>query len=192
MVRGYKPTPLSRPLDELLEHPEQFRVDAIPHELVGRTAPDFERMDWKGRQVRLSDLEKKGPVVLIFYLGYWCDHCVAQLFDIEEEIDKFRELGACVVAVSPDSPDDTLARFRQFGPFHFDVLSDPDNRTSRQYGCFEPERSNREAKQFHGTFVIDQSGKIVWADIADQPFRSVRTLLYEVARIQGRLTDVSR
>lgn len=38
---------------------------------VGETAPDFTLEDQRGRKVALSDARAKGPVVLVFYRGYW-------------------------------------------------------------------------------------------------------------------------
>ncbi len=38
---------------------------------VGETAPDFTLEDQRGRKVTLSEARAKGPVVLVFYRGYW-------------------------------------------------------------------------------------------------------------------------
>lgn len=186
MLRKYKPAPLTEPLQSLLANPNEFYVPTMDHELIGNPAPDFALRDWRGHSVRLSDALRKGPVVLIFYYGYWCDHCVVQLFDLNEEIDKFEEVGATLMAISADPPEETARKFEQYGPFRFTVLSDPGNKVAEQYDCFDPASNDREARQFHGTFVVDSTGVIRWADISETPFRSIRTLLYEVARIQGR------
>jgi peroxiredoxin len=108
-----------------------------------------------------------------------------QLFDLNEEFSKFEELGATLIAISADTPEVTAEKFDQYGPFSFTVLSDPDNKVAAQYDCFDPATGGREAKQFHGSFVLDSTGVIRWADISDKPFRSTRTLLYEVAKLRG-------
>ena len=38
---------------------------------VGETAPDFTLEDQRGRRVTLSEASAKGPVVVVFYRGYW-------------------------------------------------------------------------------------------------------------------------
>jgi len=38
---------------------------------VGERAPDFALPSTRGGTVRLSDLLKKGPVVLAYYRGHW-------------------------------------------------------------------------------------------------------------------------
>lgn len=185
MLREYKPAPLSKSMQQLLSNPDEFHVPSIEHPLIGKAAPSFELGDWRGQKVRLEDELAKGPVVLVFYYGYWCDHCVVQLFDLNEEFAKFEELGATLIAISADSAEVTADKFEQYGPFAFTVLSDPDSQVAKQYDCFDPASDGHEAKQFHGSFVLDPTGIIRWADISDKPFRSTRTLLYEVAKLQG-------
>ena len=38
---------------------------------VGDIAPDFTLADQHGNKVTLSDARRTGPVVLVFYRGYW-------------------------------------------------------------------------------------------------------------------------
>src|SRR5271155_3517801 len=61
-------------LHEVLNHP-----DLIPthnHSLLGRPAPDFELADLEGKVWSLKKSFGCAPVVLIFYYGFHCDHCV--------------------------------------------------------------------------------------------------------------------
>jgi cytochrome oxidase Cu insertion factor (SCO1/SenC/PrrC family) len=44
-------------------------VDRAPKE--GQTAPTFELEDNNGRQVNLSSLLERGPLVLTFFRGHW-------------------------------------------------------------------------------------------------------------------------
>jgi len=38
---------------------------------IGETAPDFTLEDQSGNKVTLSSARNSGPVVLVFYRGYW-------------------------------------------------------------------------------------------------------------------------
>ncbi len=38
---------------------------------VGDKAPDFSLPNGDGKEVKLSDLTARSPVVLVFYRGYW-------------------------------------------------------------------------------------------------------------------------
>lgn len=187
LLQTYKPGQLEGDLSGILAEPARYYVPSIDHPLIGAPAPRFRLRDWQGRQVELDELIARGPVALVFYYGFWCDHCVVQLYDLSEEVERFRALGATVVAISADPPAETADKFAQFGKFAFDVLSDPEHRVTQQYDCYDPPEAGREEKLFHGTFVIDREGIVRWGDIADQPFRSSRTLLYELARLQGVL-----
>src|SRR5262249_20891862 len=110
LVRQEKEHPLSEPLHQILSDPHFVPQSHQPHPLLGQLATDFTLVDDQLRKVSLSELRGKEPVVLIFYYGYYCPHCVAQLFGMEEDLARFKELDARVVAVSADSPDVTAQR----------------------------------------------------------------------------------
>jgi len=186
-LRQRNVTKLSGDLADLLARPERFLVKTQAHPLLGKAAPNFQARDHTGKPWKLSDHLADGPVVLIFYFGYHCDHCVGQLFAVHEDIQLFRELGAQVVAVSADAPADTQARFRQYGAFAFPVLSDPGYPVARAYGMLEPPKDKQVMVLLHGTFVIDRDGMVRWCQFGDEPFTGNRTLLYEVARGEGLL-----
>lgn len=175
--------PLSGPLEALLDDPGYQAVPTQTHPLLNRPAPDFTLADTDGKAWTLSEARRSGPVVLVFYYGYHCDHCVSQLFGLDKDLEKFREFGATVVAVSGDKPEITRERFRKFGAFHFPVLSDDDNQMATRYGTFvPPPKPGEEGELLHGTFVIDEKGNIIWANRGDAPFTENRTLLVTLNR----------
>ena len=99
------------------------------HPLVGKPAPDFAGTDVDGKPWELKEALKKGPVVVVFYLGYYCNHCVSQLFDANEDYKYFRELGAEVVAVDMNFPfrprieTATLPGHCQHLPLFYDLVT---------------------------------------------------------------------
>jgi hypothetical protein len=95
--RGYRP--LSQPLQRLLSDPEYKPVPTQVHPLLGEQAPDFTLEEVNGPPWHLAEQRGKGPLVLVFYYGYHCDHCVSQLFGLNRDLEKFSELGASVAAV---------------------------------------------------------------------------------------------
>jgi peroxiredoxin len=179
--------PLSGPLGQLLAEAKDRRVPTQTHPLLGKPAPDFELLNHRREPWRLQDRTGQGPVVLVFYYGYYCNHCVGQLFALHDDIAKFHELGAEVVAVSADAPELTQKRFRQYGPFAFPVLSDPDNKVAQKYDVYRPPAVGQQETLLHGTFVIGRDGRVHWAQYGDVPFTGNQTLLYELARLEGRL-----
>jgi peroxiredoxin len=139
--RGVRP--LSESLMQILTQTAGSPTPTQPHPLLGKTAPDFELADPNGRRHTLGSFLKRGPVVLVFYYGYFCDHCVSQLFALDQDLGYVHEMGAEVVALSPDPPAKTRQRFRQFGAFHFPVLADEKNAVAECYGVFRPARDGQ-------------------------------------------------
>ena len=70
---------------------------------LGEKLPRFVLPDQNGKLVALDALLERGPVVVAFLRGHWCPYCrvtAAALADIAETA---RELGASVVAITPES-----------------------------------------------------------------------------------------
>jgi thioredoxin-dependent peroxiredoxin len=181
--------PLKADLDALLAKGTTESVPALPHPLLDEQAPDFQLADHNGRIHRLPDHLANGPVVLVFYYGYYCNHCVAQLFALQDDLAKFRELGAEILAVSPDLPEETAEKFGKYGKFTFPVLSDAGNKTAAAYSVFQEKSAAKPQMQLHGTFVIDKEGIVRWCHYDSAPFTNNEALLVEVARVVGRLRD---
>lgn len=191
-LRGRKGAPLSQPLAQIVGDKEAYFVETQEHPLLNRPAPDFTLRDAMGRPVRLERLLERGPVILVFYYGYWCDHCVAQLFALEEDSARFGELDATLVAISSDTMEETREKFDRYGGFSYPVLSDPHHQVALQYGARRPAQGDKPAEDFHGTFVIDRQGLVRWVNLGDQPFIHNRTLLHELCRIEGRLPALEK
>jgi peroxiredoxin len=153
-------------------------VPSEPHSLLGKPSPDFTLSDDRGERVRLADELRDGPVILVFYYGYWCKHCVAQLFALHQDIANFQELGARIIAISADPPEQTAERFAQYGRFNFSVLSDPDHRVAEQFGVW----GDAPTEQLHGIFLIDTNGQVRWCQTGQQPFMDNKNLFFLLAR----------
>ena len=149
---------------------------------VGDVAPDFTLQDAKGSPVTLSEELEKGPVVLTWYRGGWCPYCNVQLAAYQQILPQIEELGARLIAVSPELPDKALATAEK-GQLKFTVVSDLNLKVAAEYGLvFEltPEVAELYAaffsmKEYNGaeastnelplaaTYVIAPDGKIVYA-----------------------------
>jgi peroxiredoxin Q/BCP len=67
---------------------------------IGDKAPDFDLPGTGGRNYSLADFRGQ-PVVLVFYPGDNTPVCTRQLNEYTSDIDKFAEVGAQVLALSP-------------------------------------------------------------------------------------------
>lgn len=70
---------------------------------LGEQAPAFELPDYQGQSHSLQQLLEKGPVVLTFYRGAWCPYCNLQLAAYNSRLGEIRDLGAELVAITPES-----------------------------------------------------------------------------------------
>lgn len=176
--------PLSSSLTDIISDQTSAPEESQPHVLRGKAAPDFSLCDNHSSTVRLADLTASGPVVAIFYSGFHCEHCVTQLYSIQQDLSYFRELGVSVVALSRQSFEQTEAGSAEHGRLDFPLLSDPENLISSQYGCSSGNGNEGADPHEHGTFLIDQHGQIAWASTGETPFMDNRSLLIHLARLQ--------
>ncbi|MEL6251830.1 MAG: peroxiredoxin-like family protein [Bacteroidota bacterium] len=100
---------------------------------VGDKAPDFSLTNATGKEVRLSDYLKKGPVILTWYRGGWCPYCNITLRQLQLELPNFRAKGANLIALTPELPDKSLSTQEKHA-LDFEVLSDVGNTVARAYG----------------------------------------------------------
>ena len=121
--------------EEGITDPEHAPPIETEHESaiqIGSKAPDFELPNADGDMRRLSDILDRGPVVLSFYRGGWCPYCNDQLYAYQQILPEFQDLGAELVAISPETPQsaqDTAVKQE----LEYEVLSDEGNVVTRQY-----------------------------------------------------------
>lgn len=125
-----KPLAAHQTLFRVIE--EQMKSGLLTGLPVGAKAKDFALTDALGHQVSLYEELSKGPVVLTFYRGGWCPFCNVQLRAYEKILPQIRELGAQLIAISPQSPDHTLTQ-QEKEQLSFHVLSDTHGMTAARY-----------------------------------------------------------
>lgn len=108
------------------------RDDVVPGLPVGAPAPDFTLPDAHGGRFTLHDRLRTGPVVLCFYRGDWCPICNVQLRALQRILPAMAELGASLVAVSPQAPERSLLLSEEL-ELDFDVLSDLEQEAAAAY-----------------------------------------------------------
>src|SRR5271156_813812 len=116
--------------DGIAEVAKSGVVKAAPK--IGDRVELFELPDASGKTVKLADLLAKGPVVLTWYRGGWCPYCNISLHGLVEVEPTIRELGATLVAITPETPDYT-AKTIKADALTFEVLSDRGNKVAHEY-----------------------------------------------------------
>ena len=148
-----------------------------------RQATGFELARGMGGKAKLSDYSGK-PVLVVFFLGFGCAHCVAQLADLDPKVSSFRDAGIEVVTIGTDDLNQVRAA-RQAADengvdqLHFDVLCDPKGEVFKQWGVWD--EFSDEA--LHGSFLVDALGRILWQDVSVRPFEESDWLLAESQRL---------
>ena len=99
---------------------------------AGDKVPDFHLPEARGGFVCLNDLLAKGPVVLSFYRGGWCPYCNLELRALQKMLSEMTELGAELVAISPQTPDESLSTAEK-NELAFPVLSDIGSATAKAF-----------------------------------------------------------
>ncbi|MDJ1180927.1 peroxiredoxin-like family protein [Roseofilum sp. BLCC_M91] len=99
----------------------------------GDMAPDFSLPNTMGKTITLSELLQSGPVVLSFYRGQWCTFCNLELQALERISPTLRDLGATLVAISPQTFENSSHTVDKH-ELTFDVLSDRHNSIAQSYG----------------------------------------------------------
>ncbi|HEX2580659.1 MAG TPA: peroxiredoxin-like family protein [Dongiaceae bacterium] len=99
----------------------------------GDQAKDAVLSDIEGRPVRLSDLWKNQPVVLVFYRGGWCPFCNLELQAYQRAVPEFQKAGVAIAAISPERAEHGRAT-RDKHTLSFPLLTDTDNQAARLYG----------------------------------------------------------
>jgi peroxiredoxin len=99
----------------------------------GGVAPDFTLPDARGHLVALKTLLDHGPVVISFYRGGWCPYCNLELRGLQRVLPQIVQMGASLVAISPQLPDHSLST-QEKNQLTFPVLSDVGNIVAKRFG----------------------------------------------------------
>ncbi|HKQ40046.1 MAG TPA: peroxiredoxin family protein [Verrucomicrobiae bacterium] len=184
------------PLAKQLKLPDDWRAPYQPATDVGirpsldslgpfrwhpSPAPDFSLTGLDGKTISLKSYHGR-PVVVLFYLGYGCRHCLEQLNAFGPKTERFRDAGISILAVSTDSISALQKTFDQSTSeegFPFPIVSDEKKEIFRKYRAYD----DFEDMPLHGTFLVDGKGLVRWQDISFDPFVDVDFLLKESQRL---------
>ena len=142
---------------------------------VGDQAPDFTLPGTGDREYRLADYRGRS-IVLVFYPGDDTPVCTKQLNTYNDDIGAFRNLGAEVLAISPQGLESHEYFSSKYG-FDFPLLADTEKTVAASYGTLGPLGFPRRS-----VFVIDADGVVRYAHraIAGLTFRPTAELIRAV------------
>ena len=149
--------------------------------MVGTKAPLFTAIDAENNQFVLGEEIKKGPVVIIFYRGFWCPVCNKHLASMQDSLKLIEATGARVIAVSPEKPE-YLDKMAEKTKAEFTLLYDEDYKIADAYDVtFAPSGMQiftynvalgAKLKKTHSddsqrlpipaTYIVNEDGLIIW------------------------------
>jgi peroxiredoxin len=173
----------AEPVAETPAPERQYRVELLagvgPVNWEPFAAPRLECLDASGAPVRLEDLRGKN-VLLVFYLGEECVHCVEQLIAIDKKAADWSAANTVVLAVS-SAPPEKNQRAQKIGDLSIRLLSDKDHANARRFTSYD----DFEDMELHSTILIDAQGRVRWKRTGGDPFADVDFLLKEIQRVNA-------
>ena len=148
---------------------------------VGTQAPMFQAIDADSNNFSLIETLNKGPVVIIFYRGFWCPVCNKHLGSLQDSLKLIEDLGARVIAISPEKPE-YLDKMAEKTNATFTLLYDEGYKIADAYDVtFKPtgmqlftyntllggnlKKTHSDESQrlpIPATYIVNQEGKIIW------------------------------
>lgn len=148
---------------------------------VGVKAPSFSALDANNKTFILAEELKKGPVVMIFYRGFWCPVCNKHLSTLQDSLKQIQATGAQIIAISPEKPE-YLDKMAEKTGAEFTLLYDEGYKIANAYDVtFKPSAMQLftyntvlggKLKDSHSddsqrlpipaTYIINQEGIIIW------------------------------
>ena len=148
---------------------------------VGDKVDDFSGTDQDGNNIQLSELLKKGKVIVIFYRGQWCPICMPHLRKLQNGLMMVKERKASVVIITPEKQENiqkTILKTSITLPIiydenykimeQFDVAFVPSNGLKFIYNTVlradlkNAHSDDSETLPVPATFIIDTDGVIKW------------------------------
>ena len=100
---------------------------------VGEALPTFTLPNQDGVPFNLERILVDGPLVVSIFRGAWCPYCMLELEALEKEAQGFRDAGATLLIISPQSQA-ASAKMKADKGFSFDILSDLGNLYTQRLG----------------------------------------------------------
>ena len=149
-----------------------------PNKWEPYAAPALDVKDSAGKRVTLDQYKGKN-VILVFYLGAECAHCMKQLHDIGAKKDEWEKLDTVVLAVSSAAPSTNADKLKAYGNLPVRILSDDNHANAHRFHSYD----DFEEMELHSTILIDKLGRVYWARNGGEPFSDMAFLTKQVERM---------
>ncbi|NPD44115.1 MULTISPECIES: peroxiredoxin-like family protein [unclassified Lentimicrobium] len=148
---------------------------------IGEMAPNFSALNANNETIILKEALQYGPVVLVFYRGFWCPVCNTHLATLQDSLQMIEATEASIIAISPEKPE-YLEKMSEKSGAQFTLLYDENYRIATAFDVnYKPKSSQlmtynialgAKIKKSHSsdaqnlpipaTFIINKDGEIIW------------------------------
>jgi peroxiredoxin len=146
---------------------------------VGQKAPDFSLKTNKMQDFKLSDLQGKKNVILLFvplaFTGGW----TKEFCSVRDNINTLQNDNTQVVGISVDSPFALDAWAAKEG-YDFPLLSDFNKEVSTAYGSLYESLLGFRGIAKRSVFVIDKSGTVQYAWISEEAGKLLSSIRFAI------------
>jgi len=151
-----------------------------PNKWEPYAAPALDAKDSAGKRVTLEQFKGKN-VILVFYLGAECAHCMKQLHDIGDKKEQWEKLDTVVLAVSSAAPTTNADKLKAYGNLPVEILSDDNHANAHRFHSYD----DFEEMELHSTILIDKLGRVYWARNGGEPFGDMAFLAKQIERMNA-------
>lgn len=132
----------------------------------GERAPDLALPRGPGDVVRLSEHAAGRPVLVLFFPLAFSPVCAEELCAVADDLERWAEVDAAVVAVSVDSPF-AVRRFAEETGVPYPVLSDFNREAVTAFGVRNDDYFGLRGVAWRSAFVLDPEMRVVWSWVTE-------------------------
>jgi len=118
--------------------------------LLADTMPDFRLPDLDKKEVKLTDILGKGPVLVDFWAS-WCVSCKKAIPALNQLAQKYDSLTVVLVSIDAPKDIDKAKSFLKSNNFKLISLFDSEKKLAKKLNVVNPPR----------TLILDKTGEIV-------------------------------
>jgi peroxiredoxin/tetratricopeptide (TPR) repeat protein len=146
-------------------------------------APVLDVRDASNQPVKLEDFRGRN-VILVFYLGAECPHCMEQLQSLAAKKSQWDKLDTVVLAVSSAKVNPEAAAVKGLDGAAVRLLADAEHANARRFRSYD----DFEEIELHSTSLIDKEGRVYWARFGGDPFTDLTFLEKQLKRMNERVS----
>ena len=154
----------------------------------GLFAPLFKEKNASGKTLSLKDYKGEKNLIIVFYQGFFCPVCGAQLEDLQSNYDAFKEQDTEIIGVSADDLAHAQQTVGERG-LAFPIIPDKDKSMIEQFGVANVVRANIA---YPSVYVVNKEGRVEYA-FADKEGTRLKTkeLLPIVTELNNKTEEAS-